>query len=115
MQVPKVVDLNSLQHLPDMLKKADLHKLQSELLTCLPSLPDLHRLKEEFRTTLPSMDMLSSISSWHVKELVYNCLPERFFSGNHTDACVLVIPLQLTGDYLFHSSCPRGWGRGSKF
>ncbi|KAE9613080.1 hypothetical protein Lal_00027517 [Lupinus albus] len=83
MQVPKVVDLNSLQHLPGMLKNADLHKLQSELLMCLPSLPDFHRLKEELRTTFPS------ISSWHVKELLYNCLPERFFSGNHTDVCVL--------------------------
>ncbi|XP_004511821.1 heptahelical transmembrane protein 4-like isoform X2 [Cicer arietinum] len=62
MKVPQVVDLNSLQHLPDILKKADLHKLQSELLTCLPSMPDLQRLREE-------------ISSWHVKELLYNCLP----------------------------------------
>ncbi|KAJ1381775.1 AdipoR/hemeolysin-III-related [Sesbania bispinosa] len=77
MKVPKVVDLNSLQHFPDMLKKADLHKLQSELLTCLPSMPDLHRLREE-------------ISSWHVKELLYNCLPGGFSSGNRTDVCVLI-------------------------
>lgn len=90
MKVPRVVDLNSLQHFPDILKKADLHKLQAELLTCLPSMPDFHRLREELRTTLPS------ISSWHLKELLYNCLPERFSSGNHTDACVLVIALQLT-------------------
>lgn len=83
MQVPKVVDLNSLQHLPDFLKKADLHKLQSEILTCLPSMRDLHRLREE-------------ISNWHVKELLYNCLPVRFSSTNHTDVCVLVITLQFT-------------------
>ncbi|XP_061338896.1 heptahelical transmembrane protein 4-like isoform X1 [Gastrolobium bilobum] len=76
MKVPKVVDLNSLQHFPDILKKADLYKLQSELLTCLPSMSDLYRLGEE-------------ISSWHVKELLYNCLPESFSSGNHTDVCVL--------------------------
>ncbi|KAK7309144.1 hypothetical protein RJT34_05650 [Clitoria ternatea] len=76
MKVPKVVDLNSLQHFPDLLKKPDLYKLHTELLTCLPSMPDLHKLKEE-------------ISSWHIKELVYNCLPERFSSSNHTDACVL--------------------------
>ncbi|XP_057762128.1 heptahelical transmembrane protein 4-like isoform X2 [Arachis stenosperma] len=44
---------------------------------------------DELRTTLPSMDMLPSISSWHVKELLYNCLPERFSSANHTDSCVL--------------------------
>ncbi|KAI4327333.1 hypothetical protein L6164_019806 [Bauhinia variegata] len=75
MKVPKVVDLHSLQHLPDILRKADLHKLQAELLTCLPS--------------MPSMDMLPSLSSWHLKELLYNCLPERFSSGNHTELCVL--------------------------
>lgn len=82
MKIPKVVDLNSLQHFPDMLKKADLHKLQSEILTCLPSMPDLHRLRDE-------------ISSWHIKEYLYNCLPVRFSSSNHTDACVLVIALLL--------------------
>ncbi|KAK9135306.1 hypothetical protein Syun_014636 [Stephania yunnanensis] len=67
MKIPKVVDLHSLQHFPDILKRADLHKLQYELLTCLPSMPN----------------------SWHVLELLNNCLPERFSSGNHTDACVL--------------------------
>ncbi|CAI8589002.1 unnamed protein product [Vicia faba] len=76
MKVPQVVDLNSLQHLPDILKNGDLHKLQSELLTCLPSMPDLQRLRDE-------------ISSWHIKELLYNCLPVRFSSSNHTDVCVL--------------------------
>ncbi|KAK9112037.1 hypothetical protein Scep_019556 [Stephania cephalantha] len=84
MKIPKVVDLHSLQHFPDILKRADLHKLQYELLTCLPSMPnmpDLHRLHEDFKTSLPSC--------WHVLELLNNCLPERFSSGNHTDACVL--------------------------
>ena len=76
------MNLNSLQQFPDMLKKADLHKLQSEILTCLPSMPDLHILRE-------------GISSWHIKEYLYNCLPVRFSSSNHTDACVLVIALQL--------------------
>lgn len=92
MKVPKVVDLHSLPHLPDVLKKADLHKLHTELLTCLPSLPnmpDLHRLREELKTTLPSIDMLPSLSGWHVMELLNNCLPVRFSSGNHTDVCVL--------------------------
>ena len=82
MKIPKVVDLNSLQHFPDILMKTDLQKLQSELLACLPSIPDLHRLKEE-------------ISNWHIKEYLYNCLPVRFSSSNHTDVCVLVIALQL--------------------
>ncbi|KAK4262416.1 hypothetical protein QN277_027978 [Acacia crassicarpa] len=89
MKIPKVVDLHSLQHFPEMLMKADMNKLQAELLTCLPSMPDLHRLGQDFKTSLPTMDMLPSISSWHVKELLYNCLPERFSSGNHTDVCVL--------------------------
>ncbi|OAY35615.1 heptahelical transmembrane protein 4 isoform X1 [Manihot esculenta] len=86
MKVPKVVDLHSLQ-LPDVLK-ADLHKLH-ECLPSLPTLPNIHRLREEIRTTLPSMDLLPSLSGWHIMELLYNCLPERFFSGNHTDVCVL--------------------------
>lgn len=76
MKVPKVVDLQSLQHIPDVLRKADLHKLHSELLTCLPSLPNI---PDRFR------------SGWHVVDLLYNCLPERFSSGNHTDVCVLVM------------------------
>ncbi|KAJ7944537.1 Heptahelical transmembrane protein [Quillaja saponaria] len=87
-KIPKVVDLHSLQHLQDVLKNANLHKMQSDLLTCLPSLPNMHdlqRLKEELRTALSSMDMLPS----HVMELLYNCLPERFSSGNHSDVCVL--------------------------
>lgn len=93
-KVPKVVDLHTLQQFPDVLKKADLHKLHSELMTCLPSLPnmpDLHRLREELKTTLHSMDYLPSLSGWHIRELLYNCLPERFSSGNYTDVCVLVM------------------------
>jgi adiponectin receptor len=47
MQVPNVIDLNSLQHLPDFLNNADLHKLQTKVLICLPSMPDLQRLGDE--------------------------------------------------------------------
>lgn len=98
-KVPSV-DLHSLQHFPDVLKKADLHKLHAELMTCLPSLPnmpDLHKLREELKTTLPSMDILPSLSGWHVMELLNNCLPERFSSGNYTDVCVLVmLPLHTS-------------------
>uniref|UniRef100_A0A5B6YWM3 Putative heptahelical transmembrane protein 4 isoform X1 n=1 Tax=Davidia involucrata TaxID=16924 RepID=A0A5B6YWM3_DAVIN len=92
MKVPKVVDIHSLQHIPDVLKKADLHKLHAELMACLPSLPnmpDLHRLREDLTTSLPSMDLLPSLSNWHILELLTNCLPERFSHGNHTDVCVL--------------------------
>ncbi|XP_021837443.1 heptahelical transmembrane protein 4 [Spinacia oleracea] len=77
-KVPEVVDLHSIQHLPD------LHKMHADLMTCLPSLPDmsdLHKLREELRTSMPS--------GWHILELLSNCLPDRFFSGNQTDASVL--------------------------
>ncbi|XP_065874133.1 heptahelical transmembrane protein 4-like isoform X1 [Euphorbia lathyris] len=69
MKVPKVADLHCLQ-LSEALK-ADFHKLHD----CLPS--------------LPSMDLLPSLSGWHVMDLLYNCLPERFSTFNHTDVCVL--------------------------
>lgn len=85
MKVPDVVDLHSLQHIPDALR-ADLHKLRTELLTCLPSLPnisDLQKFREELKTTLPSLH------GWNVMELLYNCLPQRFSNGNYTDVCVL--------------------------
>ncbi|CAI9752918.1 unnamed protein product [Fraxinus pennsylvanica] len=90
MKIPKVVDLPTLQHFPDVLRKADFHKLRTELIDCLPSLPHmpgLHRLLEELKTSLPCMDM-PSLSNWHIVELLSNCLPERF-SSNHTDASVL--------------------------
>lgn len=83
-KVPKVVDLHSLQTLPDVLRKTDLHKLQAELLTCLPSLPhmpDFHKLRD---------GLLRSPSNWHIIDLLTNCLPERFSRSNHTDVCVLV-------------------------
>lgn len=116
-KVPKVADIHPLQHLPDVLKKADLHKLQAELLACLPSLPhfpDLQKFREELKTALPSMDMFSSLSGWHVVELLYNCLPERFSHGNQTDDCVLVsctvnssleIPGYFVGFYGFLCFC----------
>ncbi|KAB2002265.1 hypothetical protein ES319_D11G054800v1 [Gossypium barbadense] len=92
MKVPKVVDLHALQQITDVLRKADLHKLQSEILTCLPSLPnipDLHKLREELKTSIPLMDLIPSLSSWHVMEHLYSCLPELSSAGNHIDPHVL--------------------------
>lgn len=89
MRVPEVVDL---QRLPDMLRRADLHKIHMELLNCLPSLPnmpDFHNLKNDLKTSLPSMDFLSSLSGWNVLELLTNCLPELFSRANQTDGFIL--------------------------
>ncbi|MBA0859959.1 hypothetical protein Goshw_012531 [Gossypium schwendimanii] len=92
MKVPKVVDLHALQQITDVLRKADLHKLQSEILTCLPSLPnipDLHKLREELKKSIPLVDLIPSLSSWHVMEHLYSCLPELSSAGNHIDPHVL--------------------------
>ncbi|KAJ6367325.1 hypothetical protein OIU77_003641 [Salix suchowensis] len=75
MKVPKAVDLHSLQ-LPEV-HKYDLQKLQ-ECLPSLPNMPHLHKLREELKNTLPSVDLLPSLSGWHVMDLLYNCLPALF-------------------------------------
>ncbi|CAK9161581.1 unnamed protein product [Ilex paraguariensis] len=94
MKIPKFVDLPTIHHFPDVLRKADMHKLHAELLTCLPSLPnmpDLQTFREELKTSiLPSMDLLPSPSNWYIVELLTNCLPERFSHSNHTDVCLLL-------------------------
>ncbi|KAL6573060.1 Heptahelical transmembrane protein 4 [Orobanche hederae] len=92
MMVPNVMDLPRLQNFPHVLRKADFHKLHTELVTCLPSLPhmpDLHRLREELKTSWPSIDLLSSLSNWHIKELLSNCLSGSFPHIKHTDPHVL--------------------------
>ncbi|KAG5614548.1 hypothetical protein H5410_014372 [Solanum commersonii] len=74
MKVPDIVDLQTLQNLPEKLRKIDIHKLPAELLPCIPSLPnmpDLHKLRE------------------HLLQLLSNCLPDRFSHSNHTDVGVL--------------------------
>ncbi|KAE8665760.1 Heptahelical transmembrane protein 4 [Hibiscus syriacus] len=92
MKVPRVVDLEALQKISDALKKADLHRLQSDILTCLPSLqkmPDLQKLREELKTSIPLMNLIPSLSRWHVMEHLYNCLPELSSARNHIDSQVL--------------------------
>jgi adiponectin receptor len=91
-QVPNVVDIQSLQHLPDVLRNADIHKIQAELLSCLPSLPhlsDLQKLKDELKSSWNSMEVLPSLSRWHLLELLSNCLPQRFSHTNETSLSVL--------------------------
>lgn len=68
-KIPKVVDLHTLQHFPEVLKRADLQKIHAELLTRLPSLPHMPH--------------------WHILEQLSNCLPERFSHGDRSEICVL--------------------------
>ncbi|XP_050881435.1 heptahelical transmembrane protein 4 isoform X3 [Lathyrus oleraceus] len=65
MKAPMVMD--SLQHLPEIIGKADLNKIHAELLKCLPSLPsipDLDKVKNELMTSLRSFNF-SSLSGWN--------------------------------------------------
>ncbi|WVZ56089.1 hypothetical protein U9M48_006669 [Paspalum notatum var. saurae] len=97
-QVPSVLDIQSLQHLPDVLRKADIHKIQAELLACLPSLPhlsDLQKLKDELKSSWDSMEVLPSLSRWHLLELLSSCLPHRFTHSNETSLSVVVSSPQL--------------------
>ncbi|KAK6938565.1 AdipoR/hemolysin-III-related [Dillenia turbinata] len=85
-RVPRVMDFQSLQHLPD------LQTIRTELLNCLPSLPnlsDFRRLGSDIKASLSSVDTLASLSGRHILELLSNCLPERFSHSNQTDDCVL--------------------------
>ncbi|OEL36557.1 Heptahelical transmembrane protein ADIPOR3 [Dichanthelium oligosanthes] len=103
-QVPNVVDIQSLQHLPDVLRNADIHKIQAELVSCLPSLPhlsDLQKLKDELKSSWDSMEVLPYLSRWHLLELLSNCLPHRFTHSNETNLSVLVSNL-LKLSFLFH-------------
>jgi adiponectin receptor len=96
-KVPSV-DLQSLQHLPDMLRNADLHKIQAELAACLPSLPhfsDLQKMTGELRNSWNSIDVLPSVSRWRLLELLSSCLPQRFTHSNETNLSVLVSCQQL--------------------
>jgi adiponectin receptor len=98
-KVPNVVDPQTLQHLQDVLRKADVHKIQEELLACLPSLPhlsDLEKLKDGLKSSWDSMEVLPSLSRWHILELLSNCLRRRFTHYNGTSLSVLVSSLQLT-------------------
>jgi adiponectin receptor len=91
-KVPSV-DLQSLQHLPEMLRNADLHKIQAELAACLPSLPnfsDLQKMTDDLRTSWNSIDVLPSVSRWRLLELLSSCLPHRFTHSNETNLSVLV-------------------------
>ncbi|KAL7608630.1 hypothetical protein Lser_V15G12654 [Lactuca serriola] len=91
--IPNVVDIPTLKHFPDVLRKTDLYKLREDLLTCIPSMPnmpDLQKLRDEIKTSFhASSDLLPLMSNWHIVELLTNCLPERFSHSNHTDICVL--------------------------
>lgn len=92
MKIPKVMDLQSVQQLSNMLRNADLSKIQAELvnLPSLPNMADFHRFKDELKTSLPSIDFLPSLSGWNVLELLTNCLPKRSIPDQAKD-CLLVM------------------------
>lgn len=42
--------------------------------------PDLQRLKDVLKTSLASMDVLPSLSCWHLLQLLSNCLPLQIYA-----------------------------------
>ncbi|XP_037493449.1 heptahelical transmembrane protein 4 isoform X2 [Jatropha curcas] len=99
-EVPDVAE-----HLPDMLRKTDFHKIHLDLMKCLPSLPnmpDLQKFKEDLRLSLLRMEFLSSLSGNFVERLT-NCLPERFtrmyndsiLQGTENDMSKMIAPLMF--------------------
>ncbi|GLU15953.1 hypothetical protein SLE2022_324040 [Rubroshorea leprosula] len=91
-RAPVIVAFNSLQRLLELLKGTDLHKIQKEILNCLPSLPnmtDLYKLKDDLKTSLPSMNFRTSLSNWNILEVLTNCLPERLSRIYHPDDSLL--------------------------
>ncbi|XAR48431.1 hypothetical protein NMG60_11031253 [Bertholletia excelsa] len=91
MKLPDVIDVHSFQHLSDMLSKNELHKFRAELIRCLPSLPnfaDLHRLRDDVRPNFPS-ELLSSLTNFHISEMLAKCLPTWLTETNHANDSVL--------------------------
>ncbi|KAL6867418.1 hypothetical protein ACP4OV_015442 [Aristida adscensionis] len=91
-KVPNVVDLQSLQHLPDVLRNADPQKIRAEIMSCLPSLPHisgLQKLKDDLMSSWNPMEVLPSLPRWHLLELLISCLPHRFTHSNETSLSVL--------------------------
>lgn len=93
MKVPKVMDLQSVQQLSNMLKNADLSKIQAELvnLPSFPNMADFRRYKDELKTSLPSIDFLPSLSGWNVLDLLANCLPKPTLPNQAKECDLLVI------------------------
>ncbi|KAM7277953.1 hypothetical protein ACFE04_005087 [Oxalis oulophora] len=102
-RVPEVVSIDSLQRLPQMIRKADLHKIQEELSKCLPSIPnipDLQKLTYDWKTS--SMDILSSISSWNVLEHLKSCLPPIYQTNGRLRYGVKDDVLNMIAPLMFH-------------
>lgn len=74
-----IVDFNSVQHLSEMIGKADLNMIRLDLLKCLASLPNMPEILKlnDLSESLYSLDF-SSLSGWTLVELLTNCLPEQF-------------------------------------
>lgn len=93
MKIPAVVDLPTVQQLSKVLRKADLHKIRSGLLNCLPSLakmPNFFNLTDKMKASLPPMELLSSLPDWHILELLNKYMPGHFsHTSTQADDCVL--------------------------
>lgn len=98
MKAPMVLNFNSLQHLPEIIR--------AELVKCLPSLPniaDLHKIKNELNTSLHSFNF-SSLSGWSVMELLTNCLPDQFSLVNSLSSSTVFHYKSLHSSYLATSN-----------
>ncbi|XP_047329764.1 heptahelical transmembrane protein ADIPOR3-like [Impatiens glandulifera] len=65
----------------DNLRRVDFSKICEEVVNCLISLPtmaDLSRLK----------DALSSLSTWHITQVITKCLPHHLSSTNNLNATI---------------------------
>lgn len=102
MKIPKVMDLQVVQQLSNMLRSTDFGKINGELLN-LPSLPnmaDFHRFKSELKTSLPSVDFLPSLSVWNGLELLTNCLPKHSVADPIKDCILVMLRFMLLSNYL---------------
>ena len=102
MKIPKVMDLQVVQQLSNMLRSTDLSKINGELLN-LPSLPnmaDFHRFKNDLKTSLPSVDFLPSLSGWNGLELIANCLPKQSTEYPAKDCILVMVRFVAFSNYL---------------
>ncbi|CAI0393438.1 unnamed protein product [Linum tenue] len=81
-KAPEMVDLNSLQRLPELLRSSS-GELYKELIGCLSSFPnmhDLHRLREDLQASFTNLSLV---------EVLNNCLPKRVLQLHRSNDSIL--------------------------